>query len=84
METIDNNGEARILWRLTEAPSEQPWHEGQVSISPTFYSCLFHMKVFCATFLYLKFGFKFFWQKNIGAKAADKMLMKLTTGADQS
>ncbi len=83
METIDNNGETRILWRLTAAPSEQPWHEGQVSISSTFYSCLFHTKVFYTAFLYLQFGLKIYGQKNICTKSADKM-MKLTTGADQS
>jgi len=26
--------------------------------------------VFCESFLYLKFGFVIFWEKNIGAKAA--------------
>jgi len=35
--------------------------------------------VFCAAFLLLHFGFVVFWQKNIGAKSARKMLMKLTT-----
>jgi len=38
------------------------------------------MEVLCAAFLKLKFGFVIFWQKNISAKAACKMLMKLTTG----
>jgi hypothetical protein len=28
----------------------------------------------------LKFGFVIFWQKDFGAKAAHKMLVKLTTG----
>jgi hypothetical protein len=28
----------------------------------------------------LKFGFVIFWQKDIGAKAAHKMLVKLTPG----
>jgi len=36
--------------------------------------------VFCAAFLYLQFGFVIFWQKNIDAKAALKMLLKLTKG----
>jgi len=36
---------------------------------------------FYAAFLLLQFGFEFFRQKNIGAKAARKMLMKLTLGA---
>ncbi len=40
---------------------------------------LFDSKVLCAAFLQLQFGFIIFWQKNIGAKAACKMLMKLTT-----
>jgi len=40
----------------------------------------FCMKVFCAAFLLLQFGCAIFCQKNIGAKAACKMLIKLTTG----
>jgi len=36
--------------------------------------------VFCAAFLYLQFGFVIFWRKNIGAKAARKMWMKLFIG----
>ncbi len=36
------------------------------------------MKVFCATFLFLKFEFVIFCQKEIGAKVVGKMLMKLT------
>jgi len=35
--------------------------------------------VCCAAFLQLRFGFVIFWRKNIGTKAAHKMLMKLTT-----
>jgi len=40
---------------------------------------LFCTKALFAAFLLLQFGFEFFWQKNIGTKAAYKMLMKLTT-----
>jgi len=43
-----------------------------VSISPTFYELLFCTEVIFKT--------GNFWQKNIGAKAAHKMLLKLTTG----
>ena len=50
----------------------------QVSISPTIYEQLFCMKVFCATFLYLQFGFINFWQKEIGAKVVHKLPVKLT------
>jgi hypothetical protein len=52
----------------------------QVSISPIFYEQLFRMKVFCAAFMCLQFGFVIFWQKDFGAKAAHKMLVKLTPG----
>jgi hypothetical protein len=38
------------------------------------------MKVFCAAFMCLQFGFVIFWQKDFGAKAAHKMLVKLTPG----
>jgi hypothetical protein len=34
------------------------------------------MKAFCAIFMCFKFGFVIFWQKDIGAKAAHKMLVK--------
>jgi hypothetical protein len=50
----------------------------QVSISPIFYEQIFHMKVFCAAFMCLQFWFLIFWQKDFGAKAAHKMLVKLT------
>jgi hypothetical protein len=36
------------------------------------------MKVFCTAFMCLQFGFVIFWQKDFGAKAAHKMLVKLT------
>jgi hypothetical protein len=52
-----------------------------VLISPIFYEQLFHMKVFCAAFIIrLQFGFVIFWQKDFGAKAAHKMLVKYTPG----
>jgi hypothetical protein len=54
-----------------------------VSILPIFYEQLFaffHMKVFCAAYMCLQFGFVIFWQKDFGAKAAHKMLVKLTPG----
>ncbi len=49
----------------------------QVSISPTFYVLLFRMKFALSSFF---LGFVTFWQKNIDAKAARKMLMKLMAG----
>jgi hypothetical protein len=45
-----------------------------------FYEQLFCMKVFCAAFMCLQFGFVIFWQKDFGAKAAHKLLVKLTPG----
>jgi len=38
---------------------------------------LFHVKVLCVAFLYLQFGFEFFWQNNISKKAACKILMTI-------
>jgi len=38
--------------------------------------------VFYAAFLQLQFDFVNFWKKNIGTKAAGKMLLKLTTGVN--
>jgi hypothetical protein len=55
----------------------------QVSISPIFYEQLFHMKVFCAAFTYLQFGFEIFWRKDFGTKAAHKMLVNLTPEESQ-
>ena len=49
----------------------------KVSISPTFDEQLFHTKVFLTAFLYLGLRFVFFGGKEIGAKAAQKMLVKL-------
>jgi hypothetical protein len=46
-------------------------------MSPIFYEQLFHMIVFLAAFMCLQFGFVIFWQKDFGAKAAHKMLVKL-------
>ncbi len=57
---------------------------GQVSISPIFYEHLFHMKVVWTAFMCLKFGFVIFLQKDFGAKAAHKMLVKLTPGKAQT
>jgi hypothetical protein len=51
----------------------------QVSISPTFYAQPFQTRIKQAAFLYLKFGFKHLWRKEIGRKAARKMVVKLTT-----
>ncbi len=49
-----------------------------LSISPIFYKQLFIIKVLCPPFMCLQFGFVIFWQKDFGAKAAHKMLVKLT------
>jgi hypothetical protein len=51
-----------------------------VSISPIFYEQLFCTKPFCAAFMSLQYRFVIFWQKDFGAKAAHKMLVKLTPG----
>ncbi len=56
----------------------------QVSISQTFEEQLFCAKVFLAAFFYLEFGFVIFCRKNIGTKAACKLLVKLTTGRGRS
>ncbi len=38
------------------------------------------MKVFCTALMCLQFGFIIFWRKDFVAKAAHKMLVKLTPG----
>jgi len=53
-----------------------------VSISPTFYEELLPTNVICAAFMCLQNGFVTFWQKEISAKAAYKMLVKLTPCID--
>jgi hypothetical protein len=50
----------------------------QVSISPIFFEQLFRTQDFCTAFMCLQFGFVIFWGKDFGAKAAHKMLVKLT------
>ncbi len=40
------------------------------------------MKFFCATFMCLQYELVIFWQKDFGAKAAHKMLAKLTPGVN--
>ncbi len=50
----------------------------QVFISSTFYTRIFCMKVLCAAFLQLHYGFVIFGHNNIGTKGASKMEMKLT------
>jgi len=49
----------------------------QVSISSTFYEQLLRQYSWAENFLCLECGFVIFRRKNIGAKAAHKMLMKL-------
>jgi hypothetical protein len=51
-----------------------------VSISPIFDEHIFCTKVLCAAFMCLQFGFEIFWRKDFCAKAAHKMLVKLTPG----
>jgi hypothetical protein len=43
---------------------------------------ILHVKVLRAAFLFLHLRYVVFWRKNIGAKAALKMLVKLTTEKD--
>jgi hypothetical protein len=43
-----------------------------------------HTKVLCTAFICLQFVFVIFWQKDFGAKAAHKMLVKLTPGGQNS
>jgi hypothetical protein len=49
----------------------------KLSISLTFYARLFRAKVSFKAFLYLDLRFVLFWRKNIGAKAARNLLVKL-------
>jgi len=51
-----------------------------VSISSTFTGVFFCTKVIFSAFLKLLFVFVTFWQKDVGAQAAHKMLMKLIKG----
>jgi len=45
-----------------------------------FYGRIFSYKILVPKITKLCFGFEIFWRKNIGAKCAQKMLMKLTQG----
>ena len=66
--------------RKKRSSTSQKDNVEQVSISLTFYEQLFCTKVFCAAFMCLHFGLEIFWLKELNAKAARKMLVKLTTG----
>jgi hypothetical protein len=50
-----------------------------VSCSTTFYKQLFCMKVFCAAFMHLQFGFVIFWQKDFGAKSCSSNVGEIDT-----
>jgi len=50
-----------------------------LSISQTFFEQFFQTKVFSTSFSLLTIWLYILWQKNIGAKATRKMIMKLTT-----
>jgi hypothetical protein len=52
-----------------------PNANGQVSISSTFYE-----RLFCTNMTFRQLSLITVWQKNIGAKSAHKMTVKLTTG----
>jgi hypothetical protein len=41
---------------------------------------LFSNQILCTPFMCLQLGFVIFWRKDFGAKAAHKMLVKLTPG----
>ena len=78
-ENISLNGNDLI--HACKVKADKSW-EVQVSISPTFYEQLFRTKDFRAAFLYLHCRFKLFRRKEFGAKAARKMLVKLTQGVN--
>ncbi len=76
-----------IFWQRISAQKQLlkcRWNWLPVSISSKFYKQFFCANVLCAAFLYFLSDFVIFWWKNIGAKAACKMLVKLTTGTDES
>ena len=84
-ETLRNVGVKNICEKLHFQPQNfaSPSHhhnEKQGSISPKFYKQLFRTKMFFKVSTWLWFGFVIFWQKEFGAKAAHKMLVKLTKG----
>jgi hypothetical protein len=55
------------------------WFEGNVSISPTFYSHLFFHKSFAQSFFVFTFQVWTFLAQEFWRKCAHKMLVKLTT-----
>jgi hypothetical protein len=57
-----------------------PLKPGQVSISPILYKHIFRTKVFAQLLCAYNLGFVILWQKDLGAKAVIKMLVKLTPG----
>jgi hypothetical protein len=51
-----------------------------ITLTPIFYEQIFCTKVFYTAFMCSQFGFVIFWQKDSGAKAANKIMEKLTPG----
>ena len=71
-----------IQGRAATATATAATTQLQGSISSTFYEHLFCTKMLFAAFMCLQPGFVIFWQKEISAKAACKMLVILTTGVN--
>ena len=69
--------------KIEKGKKEMKNERKKVSISPTFYEQLFCTKVLNTAFLCLQLGFVIFWPKKISAKAARKMLVKLTQGRNK-
>ena len=87
--TVGSNNVGEIEWHLIrQTPCtgkimlwiKYRWNWSLFSIPPTFYDQLLCIKVFFAAFMFLQLGFVIFRQKEIGTKAARKMLVKLTPG----
>jgi hypothetical protein len=51
-----------------------------VNVTNILLAAFSYKSFFCAAFMCSQFGFVIFWQKDFGAKATHKMLVKLTQG----
>ncbi len=79
-ELVKSIGAIGAMLRSFPRPALQA---SQVSNSPIFYERLFCTKVICAAFQCLQFGFVIIQRKDFVAKAAHKMLVKLTPGGSR-
>jgi len=81
---LGEHGPYQEVGCIGRVPDPKRTADGKIRRAGVNFINIFHMKVLSAAFLLLQFGFVIFCRKIIGAKAAHKMLMKLTTNESKT